>query len=61
MPTSSDEARKIVEIINEYLDAETGKAVTSRLYEEVGKHTNNASLKVSLQMLKSLYSEPSSD
>ena len=55
MPTNNDEARQIVSIINEFIDEETAKAITARLYEQVGRHTENESLAVSLEMLKALY------
>ena len=55
MPTNNDEARQIVGIINEFVDEETAKAITARLYEQVGRHTENESLAVSLEMLKALY------
>ena len=56
MPTSSDEARKIQQIINDYLTPDQAKEITKRLDEEVGQKTDNDSLKVSLQMLRDLYS-----
>ena len=55
MPTSDGEARKIQEIINDYLTKEQAVEITKRLYEEVGENTNNDSLKTSLMMLKYLY------
>ena len=57
MPTSNDEAKKIVEIINAYVSLDIAKEITKRLDEEVGRHTNNDSLKVSLQMLRKLYDD----
>ena len=57
MPTSEDEARKIQEIINDFLTVEQAEEITSRLDEEVGRITENDSLKVSLNMLKELYKE----
>ena len=57
MPTSNDEAKKIVEIINAYVSLDTAKDITKRLDEEVGRHTDNDSLKVSLQMLRKLYDD----
>jgi hypothetical protein len=59
MPTNNDEARQIVGIINEYIDEETAKAITARLHEQVGRHTENESLAVSLEMLKALYEDHS--
>ena len=55
MPTSNDEAKKIVEIINEFVTVDTARKIATRLYEEVGKHTDNESLAVSLKMLQALY------
>ena len=57
MPTSNDEARNIVKIMNEYLTPEDAKGITRRLDEEVGQKSDNDSLKVSLQMLRALYEE----
>ena len=55
MPTSNEEARRIQEIINDYLTVDQAREITVRLDEEVGQKTNNDSLKVSLQMLRALY------
>lgn len=55
MPTSNDEVKKIVRIINAHVDRETAMKITEQLYEEVGRHTENESLKVSLQMLYTIY------
>jgi hypothetical protein len=55
MPTSDGEARKIQEIINDFLTRDQAVEITKRLYEEVGKNTDNDSLKTSLMMLKYLY------
>jgi len=55
MPTNDNEAKQIVGIMKEFLDDETAKAITTRLYEQVGKHTKNKSLATSLEMLKALY------
>ena len=56
MPTSINEAKKIQEIMNDYLTLEQAKEITTRLDEEVGRETENDSLKVSLHMLRALYS-----
>jgi hypothetical protein len=56
MPTSEDEAKKIQEIMNDYLTPEQAKEITARLDKEVGQKTENDSLKVSLHMLRVLYS-----
>ena len=55
MPTSDSEARKIQEIINDFLTPEQAKEITKRLDEEVAQNTENDSLKVSLVMLRKLY------
>ena len=55
MPTSVNEARKIQEIMDEYLPLRDAREVTRRLDEEVGQLTDNESLKVSLKMLRDLY------
>jgi len=55
MPTSVDEARRIQEIINEFLTHDEAREVTTRLDEEVGQLSDNDSLKVSLNMLRNLY------
>ena len=47
MPTSDNEARKIQEIINDFLTPEQAR--------EVAQKTDNDSLKVSLIMLRRLY------
>ena len=57
MPTSNDEARKIVSIMNEYLSDSDAQSITRRLDEEVGQTSDNDSLKVSLQMLRALYED----
>jgi hypothetical protein len=55
MPTNTNEALHISKIINEYIGPRVASQLTERLYEEVGKTTDNESLRVSLQMLKGLY------
>ena len=57
MPTSNDEAKKIVSIMNEYLSDSDAQSITRRLVEEVGQASDNDSLKVSLQMLRALYED----
>ena len=57
MPTSNDEARKIVSIMNEYLSDSDAQSITRRLDEEVGQASDKDSLKVSLQMLRALYED----
>ena len=55
MPTSDNEARKIQEIIDDFLTSNQAREITQRLDEEVGQNTDNQSLKVSLTMLRKLY------
>ena len=55
MPTSREEAIKIREIIDDFLTQDQAKEITTRLYDEVGRITDNDSLKVSLSMLHRLY------
>ena len=57
MPTSEQEAFSIVEILDEYLDEGQARELTARLEQEIGQKTENDSLKVSLEMLKALYSK----
>lgn len=57
MPTSDNEVQQIKAIMDDFLCPEHARAVTGRLYDEVGKNTNNESLKTSLLMLKGLYEE----
>ena len=44
MPTSNDEARKIVSIMNEYLSDSDAQSITRRQDEEVGQASDNDSL-----------------
>ena len=55
MPTSQQEAFNIVEILDEYLDENQARELTASLAQEIGQRTDNASLTVSLEMLKALY------
>ena len=57
MPTSVEEANSIVEIMDDFLDADDARELTARLEHEVGRGTDNDSLKVSLEMLKELYKD----
>ena len=57
MPTSVQEANSIVEIMDDFLDADDARELTARLEQEIGQHTDNDSLKVSLEMLKELYKD----
>ena len=55
MPTSREEADKIYSIVNEYLGPDMSRELTKRLDEEVGKESDNDSLRISLAMLRALY------
>ncbi len=55
MPTSQQEAVDVITIVADYLDEADAKELMARLSDEIGEHTENDSLKVSLQMLKTLY------
>ena len=57
MPTSVQEANNIVEIMDDFLDADDARELTARLEQEIGQHTDNDSLKVSLEMLRELYKD----
>jgi len=57
MPTSVEEANSIMEIMDDFLDADDARELTARLEHEVGRGTDNDSLKVSLEMLKELYKD----
>jgi hypothetical protein len=57
MPTSVEEANSIMEIMDDFLDADDARELTARLEHEVGQGTGNDSLKVSLEMLKELYKD----
>lgn len=57
MPTTLNEAQIIVKIIREYLDAKSAAELSHRLNEEVGKTTENDSVKVTMQMLEDLFQE----
>ena len=55
MPTSDNEARKIQEIIDDFLTSNQAREITQRLDKEVGQNTDNQSLRDSLTMLRKLY------
>ena len=57
MPTSVEEANGIMEIMDDFLDADDARELTARLEHEIGQGTDNDSLKVSLEMLKELYKD----
>ena len=52
MATTSSEARKIIEIINDFLPEDKVKELTVRLNKEVGEKTDNESLKMTLNMFR---------
>ena len=56
MPTSQQEAERIIQIIGEFIDYETAAKIMHKLYDEVGQYTENESLAVSLEMLSQAYS-----
>ncbi len=58
MPTTPLEAKQITTIIDRYLPFEKAKQCTRELRDEVGAHTDNQSLKVTLEMLAILYEMP---
>ena len=55
MPTSMNEAERIVSIISEYIEPQVAKELMGRLFKEVGAPSDNDSLRISLKMLSSLY------
>ena len=57
MPTSQQEAERIIQIIGEYIDYDTAAEIMHKLYNEVGRYTDNESLAVSLEMLSKAYSK----
>ena len=57
MPTSVEEANGIMEIMDDFLDADDARELTARLEHEIGQSTDNDSLKTSLEMLKELYKD----
>lgn len=54
MPTTVNEAERIVQISLEYLPLDDMKELFVRLDDEVGEHSTNDSLKVSLKMMRQL-------
>lgn len=58
MPTTNEEATKIVSISQEYMSYDQMKELFIRLDEEVGKNTDNSSLKTSLAMMRLLVDPP---
>lgn len=54
MPTTQDEASRIVSITQEYMPLEDMVELYTRLNSEIGKRTDNDSLKQSLDMMERL-------
>ncbi len=54
MPTSTEEATKIITLSKMHLSTDAMKSLFVSLDEEVGKFTDNSSLQVSLKMLRGL-------
>ena len=52
MPTTQEEAAKIIEISQEFMSFDKLAELYKRLDEEVGKKSDNDSLKTSLQMMR---------
>jgi len=59
MPTTTDEAKKITEIICNYMEIEDALACATDLDEQVGAKTENESLQITLHMLRELLEEAS--
>ena len=55
MPTSVHEANKMYRIIIKHIEHETAQKLVEELNNEIGKSSENMSLKVSLQMLFNLF------
>lgn len=54
MPTTLNEAEKILNISKKYLTPLQLKNLFKELYEKVGVETTNSSLKISLEMMNQL-------
>jgi len=54
VPTSSQEAESILKISSKYLSPTEMKDLFQELNDEIGKNTDNSSLKVSLEMMAAL-------
>lgn len=55
MPTTPQEAFTIIDVINKYVPFKTAKKLMAELNDKVGKHSENRSVKMTLQMLADLY------
>lgn len=51
MPTTAQEVQKILEIVGRHIDKPTAQKIFAELYEEVGKTTENYSVRESLQAM----------
>lgn len=58
MPTTNDEAEKILSIAREYLTRESAKSLFGRLDDEVGKFSDNSSVRTSITMMRMLVDPP---
>lgn len=58
MPTTNEEATRIVSISQEYMSYDQMKDLFIRLDDEVGKLTDNSSLRTSLAMMRLLVDPP---
>ena len=61
MPTSSHEVNKMYRVIIKHIGKETAQKLVEELNDEIGKPTDNMSLKISLQMLFDLFHPPQED
>jgi hypothetical protein len=55
VPTNITEAKKIYDIVNDYVGFKSARELSKRLMVEVAEHTENNSLEESLRMLYNLY------
>jgi len=55
VPTDITEAKKIYDIVNDYVGFKSARELSKRLMVEVAEHTENKSLEESLRMLYNLY------
>jgi|8_EtaG_2_1085327.scaffolds.fasta_scaffold122145_3 hypothetical protein len=55
MPTNITEAKKIYDIVNDYVGLKSARELCKRLVSEVAEQTNNKSLEESIRMLYDLY------
>jgi hypothetical protein len=55
MPTNITEAKKIYDIVNDYVELKSARELCKRLVSEVAEQTDNKSLEESIRMLYDLY------